>query len=111
VRPGRETSTPDFSCSGGTGTDLTKSASGHVASNLCFAFGGICGSRSAFLCIRGTKHQNTIFHARVGTVWLAQKRSRTCYIKIVLWHPVGFAGHLVHSGRPWRETSTYCFLG
>jgi hypothetical protein len=31
-----ETSTHYFSCSGGTGTDLTRSASGHVMSNLCF---------------------------------------------------------------------------
>jgi hypothetical protein len=33
-----------FSCSGGTGTDLTKSASGDVEPNLCFfASRGICG--------------------------------------------------------------------
>jgi hypothetical protein len=37
VHPGSELSTHHFSCSGGTGTDLTKSASGHIMSNLCFS--------------------------------------------------------------------------
>jgi hypothetical protein len=36
VCPGCETSTHYFSCSGGTGTDSTKSVPGHVTSNLCF---------------------------------------------------------------------------
>jgi hypothetical protein len=53
-------------CSGGTSKDSTKSVLGHVMSNLCFASGGICGSRSAFWCVRGVKHQCTIFHTRVG---------------------------------------------
>jgi hypothetical protein len=35
-----------------------------------FASGGICGSHSAFLCIRGMKSRHTIFHARVGPVWI-----------------------------------------
>jgi hypothetical protein len=29
-----------------------KKAPGHVAPNLCFASSGICGSRSAFRCVR-----------------------------------------------------------
>jgi hypothetical protein len=33
---GRESLTHYFLCSGGTGTDLTKSISGHVMPNLCF---------------------------------------------------------------------------
>jgi hypothetical protein len=36
VRPAREMSTHYFSDSGGSGTDLTKSASGHIMPNLCF---------------------------------------------------------------------------
>jgi hypothetical protein len=38
VHPGGgcETSTGCFSCSGRTGTDSTKSASGHITLNLCF---------------------------------------------------------------------------
>jgi hypothetical protein len=38
-----------------------------------FAFGVIFGSRSAFWCIQGMKHQRTIFHARVGPVRFPQK--------------------------------------
>jgi hypothetical protein len=47
-------------------THLTKGVSGHVMPNLCFASGGICGSRNAIRCIQGVKHRHTIFHARVG---------------------------------------------
>jgi hypothetical protein len=39
-----------FSCLSGPGTVSIKSAQGHITLNLCFASGGICGSRSAFLC-------------------------------------------------------------
>jgi hypothetical protein len=31
-----------------------------------FAFGGICGSCSAFRCAQGTKRRRTIFHTRIG---------------------------------------------
>jgi hypothetical protein len=60
-----------------------KSASGQVMSNLCFASGGICGSRSTFWCIRGVKRQSTILHARVGLVRIIEKARwdmlcRTC---------------------------------
>jgi hypothetical protein len=33
-----------------------------------FASGGIYGSRSAFRCVQGMKHQDIIFHAAVGPV-------------------------------------------
>jgi hypothetical protein len=62
-----------FSCSGATESDLTQIAPGHVKSNLCFASGGICGSRSAFWCVRGAKHQHIIFHAQVGPIQIRQK--------------------------------------
>jgi hypothetical protein len=48
---GHESLTHYFSCSGGTGTDSTKSAPRHVTPNMCFCLGGICGSRSAFRCV------------------------------------------------------------
>jgi hypothetical protein len=114
---GRKTSTHYSLCSGGTGTDSIKSASGHITPNLCFcilwdlcatwcipvcsgcetlthyfscsdgtgtystktrwdmlrqtcvfASCGICGSRSAFWCVRGAKRRRPIFHARVAPV-------------------------------------------
>jgi hypothetical protein len=40
----------------------------HYSELVCFVSGGICGSRSAFRCVRGVKRQPTIFHARVGPV-------------------------------------------
>jgi hypothetical protein len=36
VTSGRESLMHYFLCSGGTGTDLTKSISGHIMPNLCF---------------------------------------------------------------------------
>jgi hypothetical protein len=89
-----------FSCLGGTGTDSRKSTSRHITPNLCFGSGWICGSRSAFRCVREAKRQCTpnlcfglgwicgshsafrcvreakrqctIFHARVGRVRIVQ---------------------------------------
>jgi hypothetical protein len=62
-----------FSCSGGTGAVSIKSTLGQVTLNLCFAFGGICGSRSALQCIRVVKRRCTILHAHVGPVRIPQK--------------------------------------
>jgi hypothetical protein len=36
-----------------------------------FVTGGICGSHSAFSCIRSAKHRRTIFHARVTLVQIS----------------------------------------
>jgi hypothetical protein len=67
---GHKMSTHYFSSSGGTDTDSIKSVQGHVTLNLFFSSGGICGSCSAFQCVRGIKHRQTIFHARVGSAQL-----------------------------------------
>jgi hypothetical protein len=41
----------DFSCSGGTVRDLTKARRDTLRETCVFAFGRICGSRSAFRCV------------------------------------------------------------
>jgi hypothetical protein len=38
-----------------------------------FASSGICGSCSAFRCVRGAKHRHTSFHGRVGSVRFPKK--------------------------------------
>jgi hypothetical protein len=73
VRLGHEMSMHNFLGSGGTGAVSKKNASGHVMSNLWFAFGGICRSFSAFQCVRGVQSRCTIFHARVVLVRILQK--------------------------------------
>jgi hypothetical protein len=50
-----------FLCSCGTGMDSTKIVLAHLVLDLCFAYGGICGSLSAFRCVRGVKRLSTIF--------------------------------------------------
>jgi hypothetical protein len=52
------------------------------------------------------KYRRTIFHAgETGTD--SKKRAWTRYTKFLFLHPVGSAGHVVHSG---HETSTHSFL-
>jgi hypothetical protein len=63
-----------------------------------FASGGICRSRSAFWCVRVTKHRCTIFQARVEPVWIAQKRAGTRYTEHVFLHLAGSVVHVLHSG-------------
>jgi hypothetical protein len=70
---GHETSTHYFSCLGGTSMDYKNNTSRHVTPNSCFASGGICGSHSAFRCVRDAKRRCTIFHARLGPVRIQQK--------------------------------------
>jgi hypothetical protein len=57
-----------FSCSGGTSTDLTKSAPRRVTLNIGFASGGFSRSRNALWCLRGVKCRRTNFHIWVGLV-------------------------------------------
>jgi hypothetical protein len=63
-----------------------------------FASGEICGSRSAFRCVRGIKCRQTIFHARVGRYGFDKKRVKTRYAELVVLHPVGYEGDIVHFG-------------
>jgi hypothetical protein len=41
---------------------------GTLRPTCVFPSSGICGSRSAFYCVQGAKHQSTIFHAQVVPV-------------------------------------------
>jgi hypothetical protein len=85
-----------------------------------FATDGICGSHSAFWCVRAVKHRCTICvscirwdvrvtcvralkcrcticHARVGLVRILQKACGARSTKLVFLHPVGSICHVVHS--------------
>jgi hypothetical protein len=76
VRPGCEMSTHHFSCSGGT-VQIPQIAHCDTLCKTCgSASGGICGSRSAFWFIHGTKCPRNIFPAREGPVQVPQKVHR-----------------------------------
>jgi hypothetical protein len=98
VRPGRITLTHYFSCLGGPGAVSIKSALGHVTPNLYFCISGICGSRSATRCDQGAKHRRTIFILMWARCSFHKGCAITCYAEVVFLHPMGFAGHVAHSG-------------
>jgi hypothetical protein len=60
-----------------------------------FASDGICGSRIAFECFRGTKRQRTLFYAQVSPSGFRKKYVGIRYIKLVFLHPVGSVSHIV----------------
>jgi hypothetical protein len=68
VHSGMYGSMYNFSCSGGTGLDLTKSMRDMLRRTCVFASDRIWGSCSAFQCIWGMKHRHTIFRTWVGPV-------------------------------------------
>jgi hypothetical protein len=70
VHPGRETSMHYFLCSGGPVRILQKARRVTLCQTCVFLSSGIYESRSAFWCVRGVKCRRTIFHARVGPVWI-----------------------------------------
>jgi hypothetical protein len=61
-----------------------------------FIPGGICGSHSALLCVRGAKRRCTIFLARVGPLRIPQKRVKIPSTQNVFLHQTVSVGHVVH---------------
>jgi hypothetical protein len=63
-----------------------------------FASGGICGSRSAFRCVRGVKRQSPNFMPGWARCSFHKKCASTRYSELVFLHPMRSVGHVVHSG-------------
>jgi hypothetical protein len=61
-----------------------------------FACCGICGSCSAFRCVRDEKRDCTIFHSRKGQVQICQKACRDMLCRTCVFPTSGSAGHVVH---------------
>jgi hypothetical protein len=92
-------STHYFSCSGRSSTDYRKNMQGHVTSNLCFC---IRWDMRVTKCIPvhpghvvSTYHFFMIGWARYGFL---KKSARIRYAELMILHPVGSTGHIVHSG-------------
>jgi hypothetical protein len=62
-----------------------------------FASDGICGSGSAFRQVRAGNIYALFFVLRWSRCGFIKKCAGTCYAKLMFLHPVGSAGHIVHS--------------
>jgi hypothetical protein len=112
VRPGREMSMHYFSCLGGSGVDPTKSASGHVTSNLCFCI-RVDLWVTWWVPVRSVceilKHYfaSSMDLVRIRQNMCHDTSRRTCILK-----QGGSAGHVVHFGASRaRNIDTQFFLG
>jgi hypothetical protein len=97
MRLGHKSPTHYYSCLGGTGTDLTKSAPGLVMPSLCFCIRWELRVRKCIpVCLR--QEVDTLFFMLWSDRYRFHKNhAGTLYAKLVFLHPVGYAGHIVHS--------------
>jgi hypothetical protein len=56
------------------------------------ATGGICGSLTTFGCVGATKHQRTIFYARVGLLQISQKAHHDTLCQTCIFASGGICG-------------------
>jgi hypothetical protein len=82
---GVPTSMHYFSCLGGTDMYSTKSAQDTLCRTCIFAFGGICGSRSAFRCVRGANVDALFFMIGWDRYLFDKKRVLTHYAEHVFF--------------------------
>jgi hypothetical protein len=75
-----------------------KSMREHITWNLSFSFGQIYKSRSTFWCIQASKCQRTIFYTKGRPGAVSIKTHWDILHRTHVFHLVGSACHVVHSG-------------
>jgi hypothetical protein len=98
VRPRRETSMHNFSCTGGTNTDCTKTRR-HTIRRTCVLHPVVSAGNVVHSCVLGAPNFDALFFV-LGQDWngFHKKHVRKSYIELLFLHPLGYVGHLVHSG-------------
>jgi hypothetical protein len=87
-----------FLCSGGTGTDSTKSVLGHVMLNFFLHPMGSAGHIVHSGASRAQNINTLFFLLGWDRYGFNEKHAGTYFAELVFLHPVGYAGHVVHSG-------------